>query len=122
MYDKGLGVPQDYAQAIEWFRKAADAGRTARDGQPGRHVSARLRRGAGHAAGRWRGTSAGAEAGSPHAMNNLAVLYQNGADGVSEDEPQAAHWFRKAAEAGMVAPAMYNLGVIVRDGPRRAGR
>ena len=23
MYDKGLGVPQDYAEAAKWYRKAA---------------------------------------------------------------------------------------------------
>jgi len=26
MYDKGKGVPQDYKQAVEWYRKAADQG------------------------------------------------------------------------------------------------
>jgi hypothetical protein len=26
MYDKGQGVPQDYAQAVQWYRKAAEHG------------------------------------------------------------------------------------------------
>ncbi len=26
LYTKGYGVPQDYVQAIQWFRKAADQG------------------------------------------------------------------------------------------------
>ena len=26
MYDNGHGVPQDYAQALTWYRKAADQG------------------------------------------------------------------------------------------------
>ena len=26
MYDNGQGVPQDYAQAVSWYRKAADQG------------------------------------------------------------------------------------------------
>ena len=26
MYDKGKGVPQDYAQAVEWYIKAANQG------------------------------------------------------------------------------------------------
>jgi uncharacterized protein len=26
MYYRGLGVPQDYVQALDWFRKAADQG------------------------------------------------------------------------------------------------
>jgi len=28
MYDKGEGVPQDYQQAVFWYRKAAEAGDT----------------------------------------------------------------------------------------------
>ncbi len=26
MYDQGQGVPQDYEQAIDWYRKAAEQG------------------------------------------------------------------------------------------------
>jgi len=26
MYDKGQGVPQDYAEAVTWYRKAAEKG------------------------------------------------------------------------------------------------
>ncbi len=26
MYDKGRGVPQDYAEAMKWYRKAAEQG------------------------------------------------------------------------------------------------
>jgi len=26
MYENGLGVEQDYAEAIKWYRKAADMG------------------------------------------------------------------------------------------------
>ena len=26
MYDKGRGVPQDYSQAVKWYRKAAKQG------------------------------------------------------------------------------------------------
>jgi len=26
MYDKGQGVPQDYAEALKWYRKAAEQG------------------------------------------------------------------------------------------------
>ena len=29
MYDDGRGVPQDYAQALVWLRKAADQGNAA---------------------------------------------------------------------------------------------
>ena len=26
MYDRGLGIPQDYAKALMWYRKAAETG------------------------------------------------------------------------------------------------
>ena len=26
MYDEGQGVPQDYAEAVKWYRMAADQG------------------------------------------------------------------------------------------------
>ncbi len=26
MYEKGQGVPQDYAEAVSWYRKAAEQG------------------------------------------------------------------------------------------------
>jgi TPR repeat protein len=26
MYEDGLGVPQDYAEAVKWYRKAAEEG------------------------------------------------------------------------------------------------
>lgn len=26
MYERGLSLPQDYAQAAEWYRRAADQG------------------------------------------------------------------------------------------------
>ena len=29
MYDNGLGLPQDYAEAVRWFRKAAEQGNPA---------------------------------------------------------------------------------------------
>ncbi len=42
MYDNGQGVPQDYAEAAKWYRKAAEQGE-----QPRFHVRQRPRRSAG---------------------------------------------------------------------------
>jgi TPR repeat protein len=32
MYRKGEGVPQDYAEAVRWYRKAAERGRASAQG------------------------------------------------------------------------------------------
>ena len=43
MYAKGQGVPQDYAEAVKWFRKAADQGDASAQYNLGRHVRQRGR-------------------------------------------------------------------------------
>jgi len=48
------------------------------------------------------------EQGDAVAQYNLGVMYAHG-EGVSEDDAQAVHWYRKAAEQG-VARAQVNLG------------
>ena len=47
MYSKGLGVPENDAEAVKWYRKAAEQGFAPGQKRPGRHVQ--LRR--GHAQG-----------------------------------------------------------------------
>ena len=44
LYERGLGVTQDYAAALQWYRKGADAGSAGCDGQPRLVVSERPRR------------------------------------------------------------------------------
>ncbi len=34
MYDKGRGVPQDYAEAVQWYRKAAEQAKPWKDKRP----------------------------------------------------------------------------------------
>jgi serine/threonine protein kinase len=55
-----------------------------------------------------------AAAGSPRAMVDLGELYRDG-DGVTKDENEAAHWFRRAADTGN-AVGMVFLGVMYQNG------
>ncbi|HWQ52805.1 MAG TPA: metallophosphoesterase [Bryobacteraceae bacterium] len=55
-----------------------------------------------------------AEKGDANAQYNVALLYARG-EGIPQDIPKAAEWYRKAAEQG-VAAAQYNLGVILANG------
>jgi hypothetical protein len=113
MYAKGEGVPQDYMQAVEWFRKAADHGNAYGQnamgtmyaygtGVPQDYVQAIA----------WYHRAA--EQGDMMAQSNLGVMYDTGR-GVPQDFPQAAEWYRKAAEQGYVL-AQFNLGVMCNTG------
>jgi serine/threonine protein kinase len=55
-----------------------------------------------------------AAAGSPRAMVDLGECYRDG-DGVTRDENEAAHWFRRAADTGN-AFGMVFLGTMYQDG------
>ena len=113
MYAKGEGVPQDYAQAVAWFRKAAEQG------------NAKGQNGLGAMYGSGQGVPQdwvqavvwfrkAAEQGEAMAQCNLGVRYDNG-QGVTQDYAQAAGWYRKAAEQGY-AEAQFNLGVMYAKG------
>lgn len=113
LYAKDRGVTQDYAQALDWFRKAATAGRA--DGML--YLGVMYDNGWGVAkdvtqARDWYRKAA--KAGSVAAMNNLGNLYYYGR-GVTQDYAQARDWFQKAAAAGEPS-AMYNLGGLYEKG------
>ena len=92
-YDYGLGVPQDDALALAWYRIAADQG----------HAAARYSlgvlyaNGGGRAAGLHGSGGVVSQSGGPgpyrRAVQPRRVLYANG-DGVPEDDTQALAWFR----------------------------
>jgi len=109
-YFKGEGVPQDYAQAAQWYRKAAVQ----------RHVKAQanfaslcyLGKGVQQdftAALHWYREAAAQ--GNAHAMYNVAVMTSHG-QGTAPDEKEALVWYRKAAEAGQVQ-AQLRLGDMI---------
>ena len=108
-YDLGLGVPQSYAQAAGWYRKAAALG----------NIKAQFALGVDFTFGigvtrdsvqaaRWYREAA--MRGDAKAQSVLGWLYQKGT-GVPQDSAQAALWYRKAAEQGD-AKAQYNLGLL----------
>jgi len=103
MYRAGLGVPKDYIQAMEWYRKAADQGSASGENNIGvlfhdTHDDAE--------AAKWFRKSA--EHGSPLGQFNLGAMY-NAGQGVGQDYAEAARWYGKAANQGF-SEAEYNLG------------
>lgn len=108
-YAEGRGVPQDLAEAAEWFDRAAKQGlapaqfRLGGFYEKGFGVTKDL-----EAARRL--YSSAAEAGNAKAMHNLAVLYAEGIDG-KPDYQNAAKWFRKAGDYGLT-DSQYNLGIL----------
>ena len=107
----GEGVPQDAAEAVRWFRLAAEQG----------HASAQYNLGVMYDTGegvpqdaaeavRWYRLAA--EQGYASAQNNLGFAYGTG-EGVPQDAAEAVRWFRLAAEQGH-ASAQNNLGFAVR--------
>ncbi len=108
-FAEGRGVPQNLAEAADWFDLAAAQG----------SVPAQFRLGSFYEKGfgvkkdleaARRLYSAAAEAGNAKAMHNLAVLYAEGIDG-KPDYLNAAKWFRKAADYGL-SDSQYNLGIL----------
>ncbi len=98
MYENGQGVPQDYAQAMIWFRKAADQGEA--DAQF--NLGVMYENGQGVAqdyaqAVAWYRKAA--DQGEASAQFNLGEMYRNGR-GVPQDDAQAVAWYRKAADQG----------------------
>ena len=121
-YDFGDGVPQNYPEAVTWYRKAAEKG----DAEAMYNLGGLYNRGQGvpqdyQQAAQWYRQAA--EKGDGDAMYNLGVFYSNG-QGVARDYQQATQWYRQAAEKGD-AGAMYNLGGAYFDGrgvPRDYGQ
>jgi S1-C subfamily serine protease len=112
-YINGEGVPQDDAEAVKWYRKAADQG----DAVAQNNLGACYDNGQGvpqdHAAAvRW--FRSAAEQGFAGAQYGLGVCYANGR-GVPQDDVEAVKWWRKAAEQGD-AQAQHNLGCCYANG------
>jgi TPR repeat protein len=114
LYERGRGVPQDYAQAAFWYRKAAEQGNAEAQNNLGRIYDDGL--GVPHdyaQAAFWYRKAA--EQGNVYAQNNLGVLYADGR-GVPQDYAQALFWYLKAADEQGNAEAQYELGVKYEKG------
>ncbi|NBT48650.1 MAG: hypothetical protein EBT07_12690, partial [Actinobacteria bacterium] len=112
-YYKGIGVAQDYKEAVKWCTKSAEQGNAR--GQ--RSLATCYYFGNGVAqdykeAVKWYTKSA--EQGDAKAQSNLGVCYEKGT-GVDKDEKQAVKWFTKSAEQGD-ATAQFFLGVCYANG------
>ena len=112
-YECGIDVPRDYAEAVKWYRRAAEQG----------SVSALLTladlyyEGSGvrqdySEAEKWYRRSA--EQGSAIGQHNLGLLYYQGR-GVPQDYAEAVKWYRKAAEQGDNL-AQTKLGIAYYEG------
>ncbi|GHU02078.1 hypothetical protein FACS1894186_6070 [Alphaproteobacteria bacterium] len=106
MYDKGEGVPQDFAKAAHWYQKAADQRYAMAqnalgnmydngDGVPQDNAQAVC----------W--YQKAADQGYAAAQYGLASMYDQG-HGVPQDLAKAVYWYQKAADQGH-ALAQYGL-------------
>ena len=103
----GIGTAVDYAKAVEWSRRAADAG----NARAMNTVAATFASGTNKdyaEALRWYRKAA--DLGLPFAMKNIGGLYSNGY-GMKQDYAEAIRWYRKAADLGE-SDAMRLLGSL----------
>ncbi|MGP8201252.1 MAG: trypsin-like peptidase domain-containing protein [Limisphaerales bacterium] len=113
MYDLGQGVAQDYAEAVNWFRIAAEQGNPRAQLLLGLHYQNGdgVRQDYAEAV-KW--LRKAAEQGGAEAQYSLGVCYDLG-HGVRQDYAEAVKWYLKAAGQGD-AMAQYNLGVCYSRG------
>jgi TPR repeat protein len=109
-YRYGKGVPQNYTEAIKWFRMAAEKG----------HAKAQYSLGSCYLSGNFleglpkdemeavKWFRKAAEQNHPYAQFALGYRYYTG-EGVEQDYVEAAKWYRKAADQGK-ALAQIKLG------------
>src|SRR3989344_196759 len=114
MYNKGEGVPEDAAKAVEWFQKAAAQGHDKaqlalgliyEDGGEGVSKDAAK-------AAEWWEKAAAQEDARTQAM--LGEMYYHG-EGVPKNAAKAIEWYQKAAAQGYT-PAQYELGRMYANG------
>ena len=113
MYANGKGVPRDDAEAVRWYRLAAEAG----DAIAQHNLALKYKNGGGvpqdyAEAVRW--FSLAAKAGLAESQSSMGTMYAEG-KGVPQDYAEALKWWRLAAEAGN-AIAQFNLGLLYSKG------
>ena len=115
MYDSGLfpGVPQDYAEAVKWYRMAAEQGHPVAQTELGELYNQGKGVPQDYAeAVKWYRMAA--EQGHSAAQYNLGLMYANGR-GVPQDLTEGVRRFRIAAEQGN-AKAQLFLGLMYANG------
>ena len=99
VYYEGAGVPQNYTEAVKWFRLAADQGSV----ESQHMLGVMYDRGDGMPQDYSRATELyreAAEAGFPPAQYDLGSQYANG-DGVPQNFSEAYVWYSLAASSGL---------------------
>ena len=113
IYDFGVGVLEDAAEAVAWYRKAAAQGDATAQNNLGRmHADGKGVPQNDVEAVAW--FHLAAEQGYAHAQKNLGVMYDQGRV-VPEDDVEAVAWYRLAAEQGDAA-AQFSLGWMYAEG------
>ncbi|KAF9899169.1 hypothetical protein EC991_009394 [Linnemannia zychae] len=113
MYRDGLGVPQDYSAALDWYHQAASQGYA----EAQYSIGLMYRHGQDvpqdfTAAMEW--YQKAASKGHDGALKNIGMLYDNGL-GVPQSDSLAMEWYRKAADQGL-SIAQYNIGAMFEIG------
>ena len=100
MYDLGLGVPQDYTEALKWLQMAAEQGNAKAQSKLGAmyDIGLEVPQDRLEAMKWWR---LAAEQGDVFAQYNLGAIYDHGKV-VPQDFEAAVKWYRLAAEQGNV--------------------
>jgi len=107
LYDRGFGVPQDFAEAANWFLMAAEGGHL--DAQANLGFVYEQGRGVAQnhgEAARW--YHAAAERGDVVAQANLGTLYANGS-GVTRDDVLAHMWLNLAVSGAQGRKLRHDL-------------
>lgn len=109
MYASGQGVPENYAEALRWYRMAAAQGNAIAQFNMG----AMYYHGEGvpqdfAEAARW--CRMAADRGNANAQTKLGAMYVLG-QGVPQNDAEGVRWYRLAADQGF-AEAQFNLGVM----------
>jgi TPR repeat protein len=105
LYSLGKGIPQDYAEALKWYRKAAEHGDIAQ---------AQLQLGLMYQGGlgvpqndveavKW--FRKAAEQNIVEAQLQLGLMYANGKGGVPQNDAEAAKWYGAHHRRDRVVPA-----------------
>jgi TPR repeat protein len=113
IYANGLGVKRDRAEAVKWYRLAAEQGNDIAQNYLGRLLWFLGGTTNGDPKDRTEAVKwfreAGAK-GNAEAQCNLGLCYEEG-DGVLKDSAKAVSWYRKASDQGH-ADAQYRLGAM----------
>jgi TPR repeat protein len=119
MYELGIGAPVDCAEAVKWYREAAEQGNARAQFNLGQIASRGFMNEPGMNEPAGRGETVhwcrkAAEQGHARAQFNVGQMYEWG-DSVPRDAAEALKWYRASAEQGDPA-AEYKLGLCYCNG------